>query len=343
MLETVREPDLLLDRGVNLLLHSWAVAPVQEGAQIRGIVFESKSGRQAVLADVVIDATGDGDIFALAGAGFETDIVESDIHHTMNVAFRWGGVDMNRYLEFRRQHRDEYLVIMESARKLGVSATPHVMPRNDVALFMRPKFAGYSCLNVDDLTTVEVEGRRAMMKVLDFYRRNLPGFEDAWVLDTAPQIGSRHSRRLVGVHRLTKADWTSGTRFPNEVGVSPPPKSSFDNVSVPLGSFIPADLEGLLATGRNLSCDAATHTFMREVPQCWMMGQAAGVAAAIAVDARTRLRDVDPARVRSALLNQGVHLHDENQLGQRAPRTEEFDAYLPLTGNLDRIRPRFPV
>ena len=97
--------DIVVERGVKLLLHSWAVAPVLEGNQVRGVIFESKAGRQAVLASVVIDATGDGDIFAMAGARSEGDIEQDDIHHTINVAFLWGGLDMQRYFDFRRDHR----------------------------------------------------------------------------------------------------------------------------------------------------------------------------------------------------------------------------------------------
>jgi hypothetical protein len=185
------------------------------------------------------------------------------------------------------------------------------MPRNDVALFMGPRLSGYSATNVNDLTEVEVESRRRMMTMLDFYRRNMPGFNDAWIMATAPQMGTRHSRRLAGVKKVVREEWTAGKLHEDEIGISPPPNPRSPNVSIPLGCLIPVGVDNLLAAGRNLSCDAATHTFLRLIPQCWEMGQAAGVAATVAIQAGTRVRDVDVSEVRRQLVKQGVVLHKE--------------------------------
>jgi hypothetical protein len=324
--------DLVLDRGVSLLLHAWSVAAVQEGPEVRGVIFESKSGRQAILARTVIDATGDGDIFALAGAAYETDVfppdareefefvVSPNIHDRMTLSSRWGGVDMERYLAFRRDQPAQYHAVMARGKEQGVLDRPHVMARNDVALFMAPKMAGYSCLDVEHLTAVEIEGRRRVRVMLDFYRREMPGFERAWLIDTSPQIGTRHSRRLSGVTRMTRDAWTAGRGHDDEVGISPPPNARYPNVSIPLGCLVPQALDGLLAAGRNLSCDAATHSFMREIPQCWAMGQAAGVAAAVAVAAGVRVRDVDVTEVQRQLVKQGAWLPPRGD-AERPPLT----------------------
>ena len=312
--------DLVLERGVSLLLHAWVVAAIQEDGQVRGAIFESKSGRQAILARVVIDATGDGDVFALAGAPYDTDTVAPDareefefvvspnIHDRMTLSSRWGGVDMERYLAFRRDQPEQYRAVMARAREQGVVDRPHVMPRSDVALFMAPKMSGYSCIDVEHLTAVEIEGRRRVRQMLEVYRREMPGFERAWLIDTSPQIGTRHSRRLVGVTRMARAEWTAGLRHGDEIAISPAPNARYPNVSVPLRCLVPASLDGLLAAGRNLSSDTATHSFMREIPQCWAMGQGAGVAAALAVAAGVRVRDVDVAEVQRQLVKQGAWL-----------------------------------
>jgi len=313
--------DMVLESGVKLLLHSWGVATVMDGNEVQGVIFESKSGRQAILAGVTIDTTGDGDVFALAGAGFETNTHRDDpnpgdvefaiaynIHDRMNISVRWGSVDMERYRDFKNGQPDAYQQVMSKGRSLGVTDRPFPMPRADLALFMAPKLSGYSPLNVDDLTTVEVEGRRRMMVMFDFYRRNMPGFENAWIVDTSPQIGVRHSRRLSGVKRMAREDWQAGVIHDDEIGVSPSPNRRFPNVSVPLNCLVPESLDGLMAAGRNLSSDPATHSFMREIPQCWLMGQAAGVAAAGAINAGTRVRDVDIDAVRRELVNQNVVL-----------------------------------
>lgn len=305
----IAHQDEVLSRGSSLLLHSWAVATVQEGNELKGIVFESKSGRQALLADVVIDTTGDGDIFALAGAEWNSDVIEDDIHHQMNVAFLWGGVDMDEYRTFRQEHLEEYQAIMERGRRENVVDRPHAMPRNDSALFMGPRLSGYSSLSVEDLTTVEVESRRRMMEMIDFYREHVPGFEDAYVSSTAPQMGTRHSRRLVGTATMTSEHWQAGKVYDDEIGISPPPTPRHPNVSIPYGALVPADVENLLAAGRLLSSDAITHTFMREVPNCWAMGQAAGVAAALSINDGVRVRDVDIGALQAELTKQGVPLH----------------------------------
>lgn len=322
--------DLVLARGVSLLLHAWVVAPVQDGPEVRGAIFESKSGRQAILARVVIDATGDGDVFALAGAAHDTDtfpadtreefdfVVAPNIHDRMTLSSRWGGVDMERYLAFRRDQPGHYAAIMARGREQGVVDRPHATPRNDVALFMAPKMSGYRCIDVADLTAVEIEGRRRVRPMLDFYRREMPGFERAWLIDTSAQIGTRHSRRLVGVKRMTREAWTTGARHDDEIAVSPAPNGHYPNVSVPLGCLVPVVLDGLLAAGRNLSSDTSTHSFMREIPQCWAMGQAAGVAAAVAVAAGVRVREVDVAEVQRQLAKQGAWLPEAGRL--RPPR-----------------------
>ncbi|MCI0869688.1 MAG: FAD-dependent oxidoreductase [Chloroflexi bacterium] len=314
--------ELALERGVKLILHAWGVEAVREGNEMRGVIFESKSGRQAILADVVVDATGDGDIFALAKAPFEMDafdpskdpdgadfVIPATIHDRMNISCRWGGVDMERYREFKRNQADDHRAIMSRGTKMGVPDRPHMMPRDDMTLFMAPKFSGYSPLNVEDLTTVEIEGRRRMMVMLDFYRKNVPGFERAWVMDTSPQIGTRHSRRLKGAKRMVSEEWKAGKIQEDEVGVSPSPNRRFPNVSLPLGCLIPESLDNMLAAGRNLSSDPASHSFMREIPQCWLMGQAAGVAAAVAVGNGVNVRNVGVAEVRDLLSKQGVYLN----------------------------------
>jgi hypothetical protein len=300
--------DIVKEKGIRLLLHSWAVAVIQEDKNILGVIFESKSGRQAILAKMVIDTTGDGDIFALAGESFETDIFEASIHHNMNVAFLCGGVDMGRSINFQQTRQDEFRDITKKALEICGVALPHPTSRNDVCVFMGPKLSGYSCLEVDDLTAVEVESRRLMVELIDFYRDNLPGFEKAWIMQTAPQMGVRHSRRLEGVKKMNFDNWTSGKKYEDEIGVSPPPSPKYSNVSIPLHCLIPKRINNLLVAGRNLSCDAKTHNFMREIPNCWVMGQAAGVAATVSVDSGALVRDVNVNEVRKRLTIQGVYL-----------------------------------
>jgi 2-polyprenyl-6-methoxyphenol hydroxylase-like FAD-dependent oxidoreductase len=303
--------EMLLEAGVRLVFHSWAALPIVEEGRVTGVIFESKAGRQALMANVVVDATGDGDIFARAGAEFDTDIEAGDVHHSMNTAFMLAGVDMDRWLAFRRKEPEAFAAFMQRGREaLGFFQTPYVSWRNDIALWLGPRQSGLSALDVDDMTEVEIRSHRFMQKHCEFFKANAPGFENAYMLESASQLGVRHTRRLKGVARIERGGWSTGVALADEVGVSPSVSPKFPVISVPYGALVPARLDGLLACGRHVSCDANSHGFLREIPQCWLTGQAAGAAAALAAKSRVEPRAVDIAALQRALRVQGVFIRE---------------------------------
>ena len=313
----------VLEARIHLMLHCWAVAPILDGNRVQGAIFESKAGRQAVVAKVVVDASGDGDMYALAGAPFESDINASDIHHCMNVAWLFGGVDMERWIGFLTGPPEPVAVFTKLAReRLEFFERPFVSWRRDVALFMGPRLSGFSPLDLEDLTEVEIRSRKLMVEHLNFYREHAPGFEGAFLMLSAPQIGARHSRRLIGTAKVRREQWESGIVLPDEIGVSPSPSERFPSISIPYGSLICEKLDNLLAAGRHIACDAASHTFMREIPQCWMTGQAAGVAAAMAANRNVAPRELPVKELQRELLKQGAYVRtsaDEAITAQHAP------------------------
>jgi hypothetical protein len=294
---------------VRLLLHAWAAAPIVEDNTVKGVVFESKEGRNAVLAKVVIDTTGDADLIARAGAACDSDIDAGDIHHCMNTAFLFGGVDMERWLKFRYQEPDAFAAFMTLGREqTKYFEKPFVSWRNDIALFMGPRLAGYSAIDVEDLTVVELRSRELAVGHLEVYRRAAPGFSDAFLMLGAPQIGVRHSRRLVGEGKVSRQQWDRGAVFADEIGVSPSLSPKTPNISVPYGALVPERVDGILGAGRHVACDASSHTFMREIPQCWLTGQAAGVGAALAAATGVAPRRVAVRSIQHELLRQGAYL-----------------------------------
>ena len=300
---------MVVEAKVRLLLHAWATAPILEGNAVRGAIFESKEGRHAVFAKVVIDTTGDADLIARTHAAFESDIDEGDIHHCINTAFLLGGVDMERWLAFRRDEPEGFSQFMAQGRKtLRFFEKPFVSWRNDIALFMGPRLAGYSAVNVDDLSAVELRSRQLAVGHLEIYRTAAPGFANAFLMLGAPQIGVRHSRRLNGLRKVTRAQWDTGKIWSDEIGVSTSLSPKFPNISVPYGALVPAELDNILGAGRHVACDANSHTFLREIPQCWLTGQAAGVAAALAASAGISPREVDVRTIQRELLRQGAYL-----------------------------------
>ena len=310
----VATQEMLLAEGVRLVLHGWAALPVVEDGRVTAVLFESKAGRRALRAKVVIDATGDGDVFARAGAEFENDIDEGDVHHSMNTGFLIAGVDMDRWIDFRLLQREPFADFMQRGRdRLGFFQAPYVSWRKDIALFLGPRQSGLSGLDIDDMTEVEIRSHRFMATHCNFFRQNAPGFENAYMLQSGSQLGVRHTRRLKGVGKLTRAQWPEGIVLPGEIGVSPSPSPKFPVISVPYDALVPARLDGLLACGRHVSSDASSHGFMREIPQCWLTGQAAGAAAAVAANAGVQPRAVDVRQVQAALRKQGVFIREPGE------------------------------
>jgi hypothetical protein len=305
--------ELLDELGVHLILHSWVVAALVEGRRLQGVVFESKQGRRVALAKVVVDASGDLDVCAQAGAPFQSDL-DADggtVQHCLNTAFTWTGVDVERWLSFRWGDADGFSAFTKQASaELGFVEMPYVGWRDDVVVFMGPRLAGYSGLSVEDLTHVELESRRRMMAHLAFFKSHAPGFERAFPMVSGSQVGVRHTRRLVGVHPLVAEEWMAGARHPDEIGVSPSPSQAFASVSVPYRALVPNALDNVLVGGRHVATDPQTQAFMREIPQCWMTGQAAGVAAALAAASGAGAQDLDVGEVQQELRRQGVYLHE---------------------------------
>ena len=300
---------MTLEQKVRLLFHAYAAEPIVEDGAMRGAIFESKEGRHAVLAKVVIDTTGDADLLARAGLSFETDSDPTDIHSCINTAFMIGGVDMNRWIDFKTGDGQGFKDFMARGReRLKYFERPFVSWRNDIALFMGPRLAGYSAVDVEDLSEIEIRSRQLTMGHLETYKEHAPGFENAFLMLGAPQIGVRHSRRLLGENKVVRGQWDDGTVWDNEIGVSTSLAPKFPNISVPYGALVPVGLDGVLAAGRHVACDTNSHSFLREIPQCWLTGQAAGVAAALSADAGIAPRALDPRLIQRELLRQGAYL-----------------------------------
>lgn len=312
--------DIVRQAGVRVLFHCWIVAPLLEDGRVAGVIFESKEGRFALRSQVVVDCTGDGDIFAAAGAEYDNDFDPSSSHARLNTSFRFGNVDMRRYLDFRMIYPEKYSELMAQAANEDrwLNNTAFVTPYDSVALFVTPKFSGYSAIKVADLTEVEFRSRDSMRTILAWFRANMPGFERAWILDSASQIGTRHSRRLKGVTKVTAEAWRADGSYPDSIGLCPGLSPEFPTLEIPYGALVPEKVEGVIAAGRNLSSDPTSHAALREIPECWVMGQGAGVAAALAVRRNLPARRVPIEDLQSALRRQGVPVTREDvEAGQR--------------------------
>jgi hypothetical protein len=300
---------MLEEAGVRCLFHAWACSAIVSDGAVEGVIFESKSGRLAVLAQVVVDCTGDGDVFAWAGAEFERQDLP------LALVFRLGGVDIGRANKFVNENPEEFDSLVRELGEAGgtgggVGGLNAIYYRTlrDGIVWCNNSVPTADALDIEELTKAEKERRETALITLEFFRESLPGFEDAFLLDAAPQLGTRGSRRLVGERTLTRDDWFGEKRFEDVVAMCSPRTEGEPLISIPYGCILPQKLENLLAAGRCISVDTAVHNCVRLIPPCLATGQAAGTAAAMAVAQGEAPREIDRKRLQASLVQQGVRV-----------------------------------
>jgi 2-polyprenyl-6-methoxyphenol hydroxylase-like FAD-dependent oxidoreductase len=304
--------DMVEDAGVKLFLHAWGCRAITEDDTVRGVVFESKSGRLAILGKVIIDATGDGDIMASSGAAYEGGY-DSELRSAMlAVVFRLGNVDFTRFCAYRDKNPEQWKAITGRIHDLGGF---HLMPfpsnRNDV-MWVNNWVPGRSCLDIEDITWTEVNVRKVMRTMKDILQQEVAGFENCFILDTASQLGTRGSRRVIGEYMVTLKDVSSGRNYDDTITYFPSLQlAERPLIHIPYRSLVPQRIDGLLVAGRCYSSDAPANNLTNLIPHCVAMGEAAGTAAAIAIEHSVDVRHVDHWTLRKRLREQGVALPPE--------------------------------
>ena len=305
--------DMAGEAGVKLSLHSWGTQAIVEDNTVKGVIFESKSGRQAIMGKVVIDATGDGDIFAAAGAEFDGYVNPKLRTCQVAVVFRIANIDWDKFAEFRAANPEKWAEMRKEVdRVAGFHLGPIASSRNDVT-WVNNFLEGYNILDVEDLTKVEVTVRKSMVPVMEYFKKSLPGFEKSFLFDSAPQIGTRGSRRIIGEYIFSENDLKNGATFEDAIAVfaggaggGPPRGSAPPRLEMPYRCLVPKSMDGLLVAGRNFSSDTVMNTRLNVIQPCIAMGQAAGTAAALAVQSNVEPRKVDYKALRKRLAAQGI-------------------------------------
>jgi len=312
--------EMVESSGVQMLLHTWAVNSIVEDNAMKGVITESKSGRQAILAKTVVDATGDGDIAAFSGAEYTEEVLP------ITVMNRVGGVDIDEVNRFRTENPETYTRFLEQLYKMKVLIPPSVTRKWRIGSNWRPtgrenviychwaSFIGCDAIKAEDLTYCEIEGRKKIMKALDFFKKNVPGFEKAYLIDVCPQIGTRRSRLITGEYVLTIDDLKQQTRFMDNIATCPVSNSTADAFQIPYRCLIPKGIDNLLVAGRCISTDAESQVVTREIGPCMAMGQAVGSAAALSVKKGRTPRSLieNVSLLQDVLVNQGVNLEPAN-------------------------------
>ena len=322
--------DLLAAHKVDILFHALGAGVVMhDDRRIHALMVETKAGRQAVTADIFIDCSGDGDLAAWAGAPYEVgDNAGSMLFPSM--MFRLNGIDPDKAGEAWRT----IPALMEAAEAAGTHRFPRkaaiVRPqrsqiewRVNFTQLARADGTAINGLEPDDLTRGEIEGRRQAVNAFAFLR-TVPGFEKSYIVDLPPQLGIRETRRVVGGYMLTGDDVLGCASFEDSIGVNGWPMEShvagdvifkFPSIpesrgfnELPYRMLVPQDIDNLLMAGR---CASMTHdgqSAARVSGACFAMGEAAGTAAALALEGNAVPRDIAVGKLQLQLKQQGAFL-----------------------------------
>jgi hypothetical protein len=314
--------DMVEEAGIQLYLHSWGTKALVEEGRVRGVVFESKSGRQAILGRVVIDGTGDGDLLPSAGVQFDGAIDRALRSSMLALVFRLGNCNYQKYCDFKETESARFDALMKGlAEAAGTMLLPLPSPRNDV-MWVNNWIPDLDCTKVEDLTTLEVEMRKIMRRGHRFMKENIPTFEGSFILDTASQTGTRGSRRLVGEYTITEEDIKLGTVHEDTIAIIPrfmPRMAWSPFLYFPFRALVPAAVDGLLVAGRSFSSDPSSNNMVNLIPHCIATGQAAGTAAAMALRDGVEVRNVNYGELQDLLRKQGVPLPKSRHRESAAP------------------------
>ena len=349
--------DWVEQENIDVLFHTFASEPILQGQDLRGIIIQNKSGRQLVLADIVIDSTGDGDIAAMAGAPYKQGREEDGSCQGVSFQFQMANVDLDRTAKYLKKTRKEAEKMswgrLDSGvigRKLDSERESYVrlvgtLPdiametenldedikvftiesiREGVAIIGHPHILNVDATNTKSLTEAEIKGRRKLHKLADAIKKYIPGFEKSFVIQTPPQIGVRETRRIMGLYELTAGDIREGKKFHDTIALGAFPldihstaklgesDTVFEQIQseygIPYRCLVPQNLDNILVCGRCVSADRAAQASLRVTPTCMAMGQAAGTAAAMCSQIKTKPRELDIDELQKKLTAQGAML-----------------------------------
>jgi FAD dependent oxidoreductase len=321
--------DLLAHHKVDILFHALGAGVVMDGTHIRALMVETKAGRQAVRAGIFIDCSGDGDLAVWAGAPYEVgDNAGGMLYPSM--MFRLNGIDPAKA-------GDAWRTIPERMAQAEAAGT-HTFPRKSAIVrpqksqiewrvnftqVTRSDGGAISGIDPDEMTRGEIEGRRQAVEAFKFLR-TVPGFENSYIVDLPPQLGIRETRRVIGGYMLSGEDVLGCASFEDSIGVNgwpmekhvpgdvtfefpPIPESRCYN-ELPYRMLVPDGVDNLLVAGRCASMTHEGQSAARVSGACFVMGEAAGTAAALALSGNTIPRDISVEKLQQQLTQQGAFI-----------------------------------
>ena len=369
--------EMLNEAHVQILLHTLVSDAILDGETLRGIVVENKSGRQAILSRVTVDASGDADVAVRAGSPCVKGRERDGKMRPMALIFRMGGVDVPRLVDYVRAHPEDFspdplqcmldlehsmvrifgfFTLVEAAKARGelwqdcyYFRVESVLPERGVLSVNATRVYDVDGTRAEDLSRAEIETRRQMIQLANFARKYIPGFERAFILDSASTIGVRETRRIRGEYLVTEDDILAGRHYddvvavdanqqnPRQQGGHPPDgreggpedREARELIArlfvyeIPYRCLVPQRVNGLLVAGRCISVDHHADVYTRNQGCAMATGVAAGAAAAVAARSGVQPRDVDVHAVQARLRDLGVDLDLLNRLGPTPASLDE--------------------
>jgi len=322
--------DLLAAHKVDVLFHALGAGVVMESERrVDALMLETKAGRQAVRAGIFIDCSGDGDLAAWAGAPFEVGDNEGGMMFP-SMMFRLNGIDPDKAGEAWKT----IPTLMDRAEAAGTHRFPRKSPivrpqrsgiewRVNFTQLARADGTAVSGIDPDQMTRGEIEGRRQAVEAFAFLR-TVPGFEKSYIVDLPPQLGIRETRRVTGGYQLSGEDVLGCASFEDSIGVNgwpmeqhvagdvvfkfPPIPESRGFNELPYRMLVPEGLDNLLVAGRCASMTHEGQSAARVSGACFAMGEAAGLAASLALSGNTGTRDIAVEKLQQMLKQQGAFI-----------------------------------
>lgn len=291
--------DLVQENGVKVLFHSYLHSVITEGNAVSAVVIGCVSGNVTVRARYFIDATGDGNLFAFANLAYYLRQGPEDYCQPMSTCFNLTNVEWDKfdhkkanelYREFQKQGKisnpRENILLFDS-------------PIKDLMHFNTTRVIQKNPCDVEDMTDAEIIARKQIVEMVDFLKSNISGFENSELINIADEIGVRESRRVVGLYQLTEEDVLSARKFPDSIargtydidihnpngqGTQIKHIPEKDYYTIPYRSLVPQNCKNILVAGRSICTTHEAHASIRVMPITSCIGEAAGIAAAIACD-----------------------------------------------------------
>jgi hypothetical protein len=335
------------EAGTELLYYTQFADSVVEDGRLTEVVVQSKTGRQRIRAKRFVDCTGDGDVAARAGCGFDYGDPDNGECQPVTLMFTIGGVDWPRVEQWRTSYG--MTEVWEEAQAAGdmrpfqnyIMGFWHTPSRSDQVGINFTHINHVDARTAEDLTFATIEGRKQAYESIEVFRKYVPGMEECYMISTPNTVGVRESRRIHGEYTLTRDDVVNqrghadsvgygsfyidihGTEGPGMDKKTWRPPSDF-HYQVPYRITVPANVDNLLVAGRCVSADHEALGSLRVMPQCGVLGQAAGVAGVLSLRADCPPREVDVPALQEELRSQGCII-DQDDIDAAEPEEVPYE------------------